>query len=125
VPFKSSLTGMTAKQYADEFQATTGQQWQQPMSFNYAVFEIAAHAFKAAGDPHDHLAVADAIGKSSGEVMTGKYDFTSGPVKNVATHPDYMAQWQTSKDPKFMYELVIVNNAADPTVPVTAKLLPL
>jgi len=58
-------------------------------------------------------------------VMTGKYDFTSGPVTNVATHPDYMAQWQVSKDPKYMYNLVIVDNAADPTVPVTAKLLPL
>ena len=125
VPFKSSLTGMTAQQYANEFQASTGQQWQQPMSFNYAVFEIAAHALKLAGDPHDHQAVAAAIGKSKGEVMTGKYDFSSGPVKNVSNHPDYMAQWQTSKDPKFMYDLLIVNNAADPTVPIDAKLLPL
>lgn len=116
---------MTAQQYANEFQSSTGQQWQQPMSFNYAVFEIAAHALKLAGDPHDHLAVADAIGKSKGEVMTGKYDFTSGPVMNVSNHPDYMAQWQTSKDPKFMYDLLIVNNAADPSVPIDAKLLPL
>ena len=89
------------------------------------MFEIAAHALKAAGDPHDHQAVAAAIGKSSGEVMTGKYDFTDGPVKNVSNHPDYMAQWQTSKDPKYMYDLIIVNNAADPTVPVTGDLLPL
>lgn len=125
VPFKSSLTGMTAAQYANEYQASTGQQWNQPMSFNYALFEIAAAAFRTAGDPHDRQAVAAAIGNSRGEVMTGKYDFTSGPVKNVATHPDYMAQWQTSKDPKFMYDLVIVNNAADPSVPITAKLLPL
>jgi branched-chain amino acid transport system substrate-binding protein len=125
VPWRSSLTGMTAAQYASEFQATTGQQWQQPMSFNYAVFEIAAHALRAAGDPHDAAAVAAAIGQSSGEVITGKYDFTSGPVKNVATHPDYMAQWQTSKDSKYPYDLVIVNNAADKSVPVTARLLPL
>ena len=95
------------------------------MSFNYAVFEMAAAAMKAAGDPHDKAAVAHAIGQSKGEVMTGKYDFTSGPVKNVSTHPDYMAQWQVSKDPKYMYNLVIVNNAADPTVRVPADLLPL
>jgi branched-chain amino acid transport system substrate-binding protein len=125
VPFKSSLTGMTASQYASEFQASTGQQWQQPMSFNYAVFEIAARALKAAGDPHDHQAVATALGQAKGEAITGRFDFTSGPVKNVSTHPDYMAQWQPSKDPKFMYDLVIVNNAADPSVPVTAGLLPL
>ncbi len=69
--------------------------------------------------------MAAAIGKSQGEVITGKFDFTSGPVRNVSTHPDYMAQWQPSKDSKFQYDLVIVNNAADPTVPITAKLLPL
>jgi branched-chain amino acid transport system substrate-binding protein len=125
VPFRSSLTGMTAQQYAGEFQSVTGQQWQQPMSFNYAVFEIAAQALKSAGDPHDRQAVAAAIGRAQGEAITGKFDFTSGPVKNVSTHPDYMAQWQTTKDPKFMYDLVIVNNAADPSVPATAKLLPL
>ncbi len=125
VPFRSSLTGMTAQQYANEFQSATGQQWTQPMSFNYAVFEIAAAALKAAGDPHDRAAVAHAIGQSKGEVMTGKYDFTSGPVKNVSNHPDYMAQWQVSKDPKFKYDLVIVNNAADPSVPIAGKLLPL
>jgi branched-chain amino acid transport system substrate-binding protein len=116
---------MTAPQYASEFQSATGQQWQQPMSFNYAVFEIAAQALRSAGDPHDRQAVAAAIGAAKGEAITGPFDFTSGPVKNVSTHPDYMAQWQTAKDPKFMYDLVIVNNAADPSVPVTAKLLPL
>jgi len=125
VPFRSSLTGMTAAQYAAEFQSATGKQWTQPMSFNYAVFEMAAIAMKAAGDPHDHQAVAHAIGQSRGEVMTGTFDFTSGPVKNVSTHPDYMAQWQVSKDPKFTYDLVIVNNAADPSVKVTADLKPL
>jgi len=79
----------------------------------------------AEADESRRAAVAAAIGQSSGEVITGKYDFTDGPVKNVATHPDYMAQWQTSKDSRFMYDLVIVNNAADSSVPVTAKLLPL
>ena len=34
------------------------------MSFDCAVFEITAHALKLHSDPHDHLAVADAIGKS-------------------------------------------------------------
>ena len=89
------------------------------------MFAFAAAALMAAGDPHDRAAVAHAIGASSGEVITGKYDFTGGPVKNVSNHPDYMAQWQVSKDPKFMYDLVIVNNAADPSVPIAGKLLPL
>ena len=43
MPWTSSFDGMTCRQYANEYQAATGQQWTQPMSFNYAVFEIAAH----------------------------------------------------------------------------------
>ena len=92
------------------------------MSFNYAVFEIAAHVFTSVSDPHDHQEVAAQIGKSKGQVITGSYDFTSGPVKNVAVHDDFAGQWQKSKDPKFMYDLYVVNNAMDSSVPVTASL---
>jgi branched-chain amino acid transport system substrate-binding protein len=120
MPWKSSFDGMTCRQYANEYQAATGQQWTQPMSFNYAVFEIAAHVLRSVGDPHDHEEVAAQIGKSKGEVITGSYDFTSGPVKNVAVHDDFAGQWQKSKDPAFMYDLYVVNNAMDSSVPVTA-----
>jgi branched-chain amino acid transport system substrate-binding protein len=113
---------MTCAQYANEYQSSTGQQWTQPMSFNYAVFEIAAQVFKSVDDPHDHQAVAAAIGAAKGEAITGSYDFTSGPVKNVATHPDFAGQWQKSKDPKFQYDLQIVNNAMNSSVAVTAPL---
>jgi branched-chain amino acid transport system substrate-binding protein len=125
MPWKSSLDGMTCKQYADEFQAKTGQQWTQPMSFNYAIFEIAVQVLRKVSDPHDHAEVAAAIGRSSGQAITGSYDFTNGPVKNVAVHPDFAAQWQKSKDPKFPYDLFIVNNAMNAQVGTTAKLLPL
>jgi branched-chain amino acid transport system substrate-binding protein len=122
MPWKSSFDGMTCAQYANEYQSSTGQQWTQPMSFNYAVFEIAAQVFKSVDDPHDHQAVAAAIGAAKGEAITGSYDFTSGPVKNVATHPDFAGQWQKSKDPKFQYDLQIVNNAMNSSVAVTAPL---
>ena len=122
MPWKSSFDGMTCRQYANEYQAATGQQWTQPMSFNYAVFEIAAHVLRSVSDPHDHDEVAARIGRSKGEVITGSYDFTSGPVKNVAVHDDFAGQWQKSKDPAFMYDLYVVNNAMDSSVPVTAAL---
>jgi branched-chain amino acid transport system substrate-binding protein len=125
MPWRSSFDGMTCAQYASEYQASTGQQWTQPMSFNYALFEIAAQVLKGVSDPHDHAEVAAAIGRSSGEVITGSYNFTSGPVRNVAVHPDFAAQWQKSKDPKFEYDLFIVNDAMDGRVPVTARLRPL
>lgn len=122
MPWRSSFDGTTCAQFASTYQSSTGQQWTQPMSFNHAIFEIAAQVFRSVPDPHDHAAVAAAIGTAKGEVITGSYDFTSGPVKNVATHPNFAAQWQPSKDPKFSYDLFIVNNAMDSQVPVTAQL---
>ena len=120
MPWTSSFDGMTCRSTRTSIRRT-GQQWAQPMSFNYAVFEIAAHVFRSVSDPHDHQEVAAQIGKSKGQVITGSYDFTSGPVKNVAVHDDFAGQWQKSKDPKFMYDLYVVNNAMDSSVPVTAS----
>ena len=39
-----------------------------------------------------------------------------------AVHDDFAGQWQKSKDPAFMYDLYVVNNAMDSSVPVTASL---
>ena len=126
VPFKSSLTGTDRPAVRQR-----GSGLHRPAVAAVDVVQLRgvrdrrARAQAGIGDPHDHQAVADAIGKSQGEVMTGKYDFTSGPVKNVSNHPDYMAQWQTEQGPEVHDDLLIVNNAADPTVPIDAKLLPL
>jgi branched-chain amino acid transport system substrate-binding protein len=120
VPFTSSLTGMTAKAYADGYQKQTGKQWTQPMGFDHAVFEIAVAALKASGDPKDRKAVAHAIGALKGEAITGKYDFTSGPVKNVAVAPDLIGQWRRDSAGKF--RLLVVDNSADPSIPVQGDL---
>jgi branched-chain amino acid transport system substrate-binding protein len=120
VPFKSSLSGVTAQAFADGYQQKTGNQWTQPMGFNHAAFEIAVAALKASGDPRDRKAVADAIGKLKGQAITGNYDFTSGPVKNVAVAPDIIGQWRPGSSGK--YELVVVDNSADPGIPVQSDL---
>jgi branched-chain amino acid transport system substrate-binding protein len=120
VPFKSSLDGTSAKAFADGYQRKTGNQWTQPMGFNHAIFEIAVAALKASGDPGNRRAVADAIGHLKGEAITGRYDFTSGPVKNVATAPDILGQWRP--DSTGRYDLVVVDNTADPSIPVQSDL---
>ena len=57
--------------------------------------------------------------------MVGKLDFTSGPVANVSETPIIGAQWVKAKDgSKYPFDLVIVDNSPDPSVPVAAKLLP-
>jgi branched-chain amino acid transport system substrate-binding protein len=116
VPYKSSLDGKTAQQFADGYQTATGKQWTQPMGFNHAIFEIAVAALKASGDPKNRKAVADAIGKAKGQAITGNYDFTSGPVRNVSAAPDLLGQWRVDGAGKV--SLVVVDNSMDTNVPV-------
>jgi branched-chain amino acid transport system substrate-binding protein len=120
VPFKSSLTGLSAQSFADGYQQKSGKQWTQPMGFDHAIVEIAVAALKAASDPKDKAAVADALGKLSGETIAGKYDFATGPVKNVSTAPDLIGQWRSTSGGKF--DLVVVDNSADPSIPVQGDL---
>jgi branched-chain amino acid transport system substrate-binding protein len=118
-PYKSSLDGTTASAFAANYKTATGNEWTQPMGFNYAVFEIAVAALKASGDPKDKAAVADAIGKLKGQAITGAYDFTSGPVPHVSQIPELLAQWRVSSGSP---QLVVIDNSELPAVPVASKM---
>jgi branched-chain amino acid transport system substrate-binding protein len=120
MPYRSSLDGTTASAFARDYQARTGQAWTQPMGFNYAAFEIAVAALKASGDPGDPKAVAHALGQLKGQAITGTYNFTNGPVKNVATIPDLVGQWRP--DGSGRYKLVIIDNSMNPDVAVQGSL---
>jgi branched-chain amino acid transport system substrate-binding protein len=118
-PYKSSLDGTTASAFAADYKTGTGNDWTQPMGFNYAVFEIAVAALKASGDPKNKAAVADAIGKLKGQAITGDYDFASGPVPHVSQIPELLAQWRlVSGSP----QLVVIDNSLLPAVPVESSL---
>jgi len=45
-PFKSSLTGESAKDVCDAWTKETGKQWTQPIGFKYAGFEIASDVLR-------------------------------------------------------------------------------
>lgn len=118
-PYKSSLDGTTASAFAANYKTSTGNEWTQPMGFNYAVFEIAVAALKASGDPKNAAAVASAIGTLKGQAITGDYDFTSGPVPHVSQIPELLAQWRlVSGSP----QLVVIDNSLLPAVPVASSL---
>jgi len=118
-PYKSSLDGTTASAFAAHYKTATGQDWTQPMGFNYAVFEIAVAALKASGDPKNANAVAHALSTLKGEAITGAYDFSSGPVPHVSQIPELLAQWRlVSGTP----QLVVINNSLLPAVPVAGSL---
>jgi len=119
-PYKSSLDGTTASAFAADYKTATGQDWTQPMGFNYAVFEIAVAALKASGDPTDRKAVASAIGQLKGQAITGTYDFTSGPNPHVSQIPELLAQWRVSGSSS--PQLVVIDNSDLPTVPVASQM---
>jgi branched-chain amino acid transport system substrate-binding protein len=118
-PYKSSLDGTTASAFAASYKTTTGNQWTQPMGFNYAIFEIAVAALKASGDPKNAGAVAHALGTLKGETITGAYDFATGPVPHVSQVPELLAQWRLVSG---SYQLVVINNSLLPAVPVAGSL---
>jgi len=118
-PYKSSLDGTTASAFAADYKTSTGNEWTQPMGFNYAVFEIAIAALKASGDPTDASAVASALGTLKGQAITGDYDFTSGPVPHVSQVPELIAQWRSVSG---SYQLVVINNSLLPAIPVAGSL---
>jgi branched-chain amino acid transport system substrate-binding protein len=118
-PYKSSLDGTTASAFAADYKTKTGNDWTQPMGFNYAVFEIAVAALKASGDPKSANAVASALGTLKGEAITGSYDFSSGPVPHVSQIPELLAQWRKVSG---SFQLVVIDNSLLPAVPVAGSL---
>ena len=118
-PFKSSLTGQSAKELADGYVAATGRPWTQPIGFNHALFEVAADVIKRAADLNDSKAILEAIVATDIQSIVGPVNWKAGPVKNVQKTPLVGGQWQ-KKDGK--YELVITTNVQHPEIPVGGEL---
>ena len=122
MPYKSSLDGTTSQQLADAYQAASGKQWLQSLGSTYSLFEVAAEAFKAVDDPHDHNAVADALGKVSYTGICGPLDFAKGPQPGIGIMRPLGVQWK--KGTKFPWEMVVVDNSLNPDVAVGGDLQP-
>jgi branched-chain amino acid transport system substrate-binding protein len=122
MPYKSSLTGQSAKALADAYQSSTGKQWLQSIGSSYALFEVAREAFTAVSDPHDKSAVADALHHVNYTGMNGPINFGAGPAPGVGIILPAGAQWK--KGTTYPFEMQVVDNSANPSVPLTAKLEP-
>jgi branched-chain amino acid transport system substrate-binding protein len=122
-PYKSSLTGMTAKQLGDAYIASSGKQWVQALGSTYSLFEVAYNAFSQVDDPHNREHVAAKLRSMSYTGMSGPLDFTKGPVPGVAIVDPVGVQWKKATG-KFPYEMQIVDNSANPAVALTGKLEP-
>jgi branched-chain amino acid transport system substrate-binding protein len=122
LPWKSSFTGETCQQMANEFEAATNGQWNSNIS-NYSLFEAAHAALTSVSDPHDKAEVADAIHKVNIQALAGPLNFASGgPAPGVAITPPVGVQWQ--KGTKFPLEMQVVDNTLLPQAKITADLKP-
>src|SRR5580693_3336724 len=60
-PYSSSLTGISSANLASGYEASSGKEWNQQAGASLALFDVAAAALKASGNPKDKLAVATAM----------------------------------------------------------------
>ncbi len=123
LPWKSSFTGETCQQLANEFETSGHGQWNSNIS-NYSLFEAAHAALTSVSDPHDKTEVANAIHQVNlPDAVAGPLNFASGgPAPGVAITPPVGIQWQ--KGTKYPVEAQVVDNTLQPHAKITADLLP-
>jgi branched-chain amino acid transport system substrate-binding protein len=121
-PYTSTLTGQTAKQLADGFEAATGQQWLQSLGSVHSLFEIAQAAMTGVDNPKDKGQVAAKLKSLSYTGISGPLDWTKGPVPGVAIQQPVGVQW--TKGTKYPYSMVVVDNSLNPNVPTNGDLQP-
>ena len=117
-PFKSGLTGQTARALTDAYVDATKRPWTQPIGYQHALFEVAIDVLKRAKsiDPKSILASIVATDYRS---MVGQVQWSGQPVKNVSKTPLVAGQWQRAGG---AFDLVITENKSAPEIPVGGKL---
>ena len=118
-PFRSSLTGQTARQLADAYMVATKKEWTQPIGVMHALIEAGIAALKASGDPKNPQKVADAIRGLKQDTVIGRLDFAGSGIKNVSKMRVVGGQWII--DDKGKLDIVVTHNGTAPEIPVQRK----
>ncbi len=118
-PYRSDISGMDCGELDASYERATGQRWLQPLGLAHALFEVGLHALRTAADPADPAAVAEALRRTRIATVAGPLDWTAGPTPGIARMPLVTGQWQRGAAG---VELVIVDNARLPRVPVGGTL---
>ncbi|SHG53510.1 branched-chain amino acid transport system substrate-binding protein [Kaistia soli DSM 19436] len=125
-PYTSSLTGIGGEALANGYEESSGKQWTQQLGATLSLLDAGFTALKASTDPKSKADIAKAISTLNTVTISGKVDFTSGPVPNVSPGPIVGTQWvKAAPGSKFKLDFVVTDNATDSKVPIAAKLLPL
>jgi branched-chain amino acid transport system substrate-binding protein len=122
-PYKSGLTGQSSQELADAYEASSGRPWSMSLGFRHALFEVALDALKRTQKLDDPASIRDAVASTQYDSIVGRIDFSKGPFPNTCRTPLVIGQWQkTAKRP---LDLVIVNNATAPGIPLGGQMLPM
>jgi branched-chain amino acid transport system substrate-binding protein len=116
-PYKSSLTGQSAKDLCDMWEKENNKAWTPPIGFKYAGFEIAADSLKRA-QTLDKEKLRDAISKTDMDTIVGPIKFNK---QNYSETPLVGGQWVKGK--KWPWELQIVYNEGQPQIRKTGEML--
>ena len=119
-PFKSGLTGQSARELTDAYVKATRRPWTQPIGFQHALFEVAIDVLKRAKNLGDPKSILEAITSTKYNSIVGPVQWTGKPVKNVTKTPLVAGQWQRQANGK--YDLVITTNKPAPQIPVGGQL---
>jgi branched-chain amino acid transport system substrate-binding protein len=127
-PYASSLTGVTSAQLGAGYSKHANRYANQQLGASLALFDVAAAALKASGNPKNKVAVANAMKTLKVTTPLGQLHWGTGgaknPVANVVTTPIPGIQWRKSKPgSKFALQQVVCEHADDHNVPVTSKLV--
>ena len=116
-PFKSSLTGETAKELSEAYENSSNKQWTAPLGGLYAGYEIVADALKRA-QTLDKEALRNALAATDLNTIQGYTKFNE---KNISIVPSGGLQWVKGK--KFPFDCVLVSNGNYKMLPKEGKLI--
>jgi len=127
-PFKSSLTGQSAREMATAYEQATRKQWTQPIGFVHALFEVAVDVLKRSAEKNDPKAVVAAIAATKLDTIVGHVEWNGKELppfaqKNIAKTPLVGGQWRLRDGSK--YDIVITDNKTAPMIPVGGKMEPI
>ena len=127
-PYRSSLTGISAAALGAGYTKKSGRYPNQQLGASLSLFDVAAAALKASGNPKDKAAVANAMKKLRVQTPVGMLQWGVGgaknPVANVVATPIIGNQWRKApKGSRFSLALVICGHADDHNVKVQSKLV--
>jgi len=116
-PYRSSLTGETARELCEAWSKETGKPWTQPIGFKYAAFEIAFDSLSRAGSL-DREKIRLAVASTDLDTIVGHIKYND---KQYAETPLVGGQWVKGK--RWPWELEIVYNHGHKAIPNTAELM--